>query len=1182
MFLKPLLNLWTNDNQFSQITKDINTKNSYRSLITGLEGSQRNYFWASLFYKLDKPVLIITNNSLRAEKIYEDLLAFLPEEKVMLLPNRELTIGEEMLGHSQETWEQRMETMEFMASEAPTVLIAPVNAVLFRMMPYSSWQQFIISLEPGQELNREDLVENLVNMGFHRVPLIEAKGEFSVRGDIVDVFPPGWQKPLRIELFDNVLESIRTFDPASQRSLQKLSQARILPAVEVILPEEVRRQGLNQIKADLQQIVERLRNSNQEETAAKLKEKVYQHLQRLDNGVLDESMYGYFGYFYQQGDSYLDYLPEDALVIVDEPARAAETAETFISRGQDLQRDLLIQGEALSGQHNLTWEFDELLARCQQPLLYFTLFNMSGLNVPRSNVFNFTGKDVPTYYGQWSLLRNEFKRWKSEGYSIYILSPAEKQAEALFQHLLDHDFTVSKALTSEQLGVASGRGSALVTIGNLGNGFYIPSLKTVIITEQELLPKQKKKRKLSRGEGKGKEGKSLRHYRELTLGDYVVHEHHGIGQYLGVQTLEVDGTKKDYLHIRYAKEDKLYVPIDQISLIQRYIGVEGRSPKLHRLGSDEWSRVKKKVRASVQDLAQDLLSIYSTRQSISGHSFSGEHPWRAEFESFFPYEETADQLQSLQEIRDDLAQDKPMDRLLCGDVGYGKTEVAMRAVFDVVMEGKQVALLAPTTVLAQQHYRTFTERFAPFPVEISLLSRFRSTKQQNETLQKLKQGQVDVLIGTHRLLSDDVQFSDLGLIIIDEEHRFGVRHKEKLTKMRLNVDALALTATPIPRTLHMSLVGARDLSLIETPPENRYPVQTYVLEYSEQVAREAITRELERGGQVYYVFNRVQNIEKWAQKLRDIIPQARVAVAHGQMSETRLEKIMHAFWEGEFDVLLSTTIIEAGLDIPNVNTLIIYDADRFGLAQLYQLRGRVGRSDRVAYAYLTFQRDKILSEAAEKRLQAIKEFAELGSGFKIALRDLEIRGAGNILGPEQHGFMAEVGFDLYCQMLEDAVKTYKGEKTVKEATSSPRLDLKISAYLPSSYISDQEQKVELYQRIYALDTAEKVVEIEEELLDRFGPLPLEVDNLLMISRLRILAADLSITSIHHEKGQIHLKFDDEQEIDTLQLYRLVKQYPGKMSLQTGKGITLKIKLPWEKVNLQEIENFLSQARDVVI
>lgn len=1176
MHLRSLLGAWRRSNEFESIVAALNEPPPGRLLVSGLEGSQRNYLNAALYDHWSGPVLIVAHDSLRAEKVYEDLLTFLPEEEVKLLPGRDFIIGEGMLGQSRESWAQRMEAMEQMAEGRKMVFVAPLNAIVYRMMPPDAWLNQVIFLRLNLVVDREELIKKLVNLGYERVPLIEEKAQFSVRGDIIDLFPPGQKNPVRLELFDDTLTSIRAFDCVTQRSLEIMETFRIYPAAEVILTEADRRKGMARIEDELQRVTGRL--NRQKGTAERLKEKVGRHLARMNQPVLEEAFYGYFPYFYARGDSLLDYLHNRYLVIIDDPARTAEAAQVLLNRGNDFQSDLLVQGDALSSETSLTWSFDELMARLKVPCLFLSLFKTTGIKVPREGSFSFSAKDIPNYYGQWDLLHGEFREWEKEGYNVYLLSPSSQQAEVLFLHLRDQEFSVLNAGAEEKL--RSDRSAPpQVTIGNLNNGFIIPSLQIVFVTEQNLFPKRKKRKRL----GGREEGLYLRHYRELNIGDYVVHDQHGIGKYLGVQTLEIEGIKKDYLDIRYAGKDKLFIPIEQIDLIQKYIGVEGKAPKLQRLGGNDWNRIKGRVKASVQKLAGELISIYAARSSLQGRSYSIPHPWQSEFDSYFPYEETADQLQSIEEVRNDLAKDRPMDRLLCGDVGYGKTEVAMRAAFNVVMEGKQVAVLTPTTILAQQHYRNFCTRFSSFPVRVSLLSRFLSAARQKEQIKDLSGGGTDIIIGTHRLLSNDVQFKDLGLIIIDEEHRFGVRHKEKFKKIRLDVDVLTLTATPIPRTLHMSLVGARDLSIIETPPENRYPVQTYVLEYSDQVVREAVRRELGRGGQIYYVFNRVQHIEKWAHKLKELVPEAGIAVAHGQMDESKLERVMNDFLAGDYDILLSTTIIEAGLDIPNVNTLIIYDADRFGLAQLYQLRGRVGRSNRPAYAYLTFQRDKVLTEAAEKRLQAIKEFAELGSGFKVAMRDLEIRGAGNILGPEQHGFMAAVGFELYCQMLEEAVRTYKGEEVVPAV--SPRLDLKISAYLPTGYIPDQEQKIELYQRIYALDSQEGIDEIRKELLDRFGSLPLEVENLLLVSRLRVLASSLCIASIHHENGQINVKFDQEQKFDTLKLWRLVKQYSGRMKLTSGKEVMLKIRPYGEKdetSRLRELEDLLVLVREVVI
>lgn len=1176
MYLRPLLGAWKKNDDFNHLVKEIGESSAYRALAAGLEGSQRNFLIASLYELTGRVTFVITGDSLRAERIYEDLLSFLPEDEVFLLPNRDFIMGEEMLGHSRETREQRMEALEHIASGKKMIFVAPVNTVLFRMMPGREWAKQVLNIRKEQEQDRENLLNDLVALGYERVPLIEGKGQFSARGDIVDIFPPGHDNPVRIELFDNTVESMRYFNSVSQRSMKALEDFSVFPAGEIILDNEIRKKGFQKIRDELSRALERINKTGNSGSADRLKEKVNQHLGKMNQNILNEAFYGYFSYFYGKGDSLLDYLQPGSLIIMDEAVRTSEAAETLSDRGRDFQGDMLVQGEALYSKISLTWSLDEIFSRIEQPCIYFTLFNTTGLKLSREKSFNFTAKDVTNYYGQMEILHNEIRQWQQDDYRIIMLSPSGKQAEILYLRLRDDGLPVEKAPENEE--TVALNPSPLVTVGNLGNGFFIPSLKLVIIAEQNLFPKKKKKRKLAGS----REGSRLRHYNELSVGDYVVHEQHGIGKYLGVKTLEVDSAKKDYLHISYAREDKLFIPVEQIELIQKYIGVEGKAPKLHRLGSNEWNRVKSKVKASVQDLAQELLSIYAARQSLKGRAYN-EHPWQAEFESYFPYEETADQLQSIKEVREDLAKNVPMDRLLCGDVGYGKTEVAMRAAFSVVMEGKQVAVLAPTTILAQQHYHTFRERFAPFPVKVALLSRFVSAAGQKETLKDISRGNVDIVIGTHRLISRDVNFKDPGLIVVDEEHRFGVRHKEKLKKLRLDVDVLTLTATPIPRTLHMAVVGARDLSLIETPPENRYPVQTYVMEYSDQVIREAIVRELGRGGQIYFVFNRVQHIEKQAKKLRELIPEARIAVAHGQMSEVRLEKIMSDFLEGNYDILLSTTIIEAGLDIPNVNTLIVYDADRFGLAQLYQLRGRVGRSNRIAYAYLTFQRDKVLTEAAEKRLQAIKEFVEFGSGYKIALRDMEIRGAGNILGPEQHGFMSEVGFELYCQLLDEAVRTYKGEEVVSK--EPPRLDLKISAFLPVSYIPDQEQKIELYQRIYALDSQEEIKEVRKELVDRFGALPPEVENLLLVANLRVLASGLNINSIMHENGKINLSFNNEQEFDNLKLWRLVKQYPGRVTLASGKGVTIKMKPDPDKdkrFNLKEVESFLSLAKEVVI
>lgn len=695
--------------------------------------------------------------------------------------------------------------------------------------------------------------------------------------------------------------------------------------------------------------------------------------------------------------------------------------------------------------------------------------------------------------------------------------------------------------------------------------------------------KQRKARKISKGIDNAERIKS---YTELKIGDYVVHQNHGIGKYMGIGTLEVSGIHRDYMHILYAGGDKLSVPIEQIDLIQKYVGSEDKEPKVYKLGGNEWTRVTNKVRSSVQNIADDLIKLYAERQSAAGYGFEKDTQEQHEFEEMFPYEETRDQLRAIEEIKKDMEQNRPMDRLLCGDVGYGKTEVAIRAAFKSAIEGKQVAVLVPTTILAQQHYETFRERFANYPLNIQVLSRFRSRKEQNETIKGVRAGTVDVVIGTHRLLSQDLVFKDLGLLIVDEEQRFGVTHKEKLKKLKTNVDVLTLTATPIPRTLHMSMLGVRDLSVIETPPENRFPVQTYVVEHSQTLTREAVERELARGGQVYYLYNRVQGIQEMAAQISMLVPEARVGIGHGQMSESELEKTILDFLDGEYDVLVSTSIIETGVDIPNVNTLIVHDADKMGLSQLYQLRGRVGRSNRIAYAYFTYQRDKVLTEVAEKRLQSIKEFTELGSGFKIAMRDLSIRGAGNLLGAEQHGFIASVGFDLYSQMLAEEIRKRKvtvlGEEDTSLKEGNTVIDLSIDAYLPSEYIYDSIQKIEIYKKVAAVTSFDDASELEDELLDRFGELPEAVVNLLSVARLKVYGKMYGIDSMIRRGDDVTLNFYEGSlgALDTAKLAKVGNSFERRVQFDRDAKASIRVKSKdlSDKQLLDLLEQFLKEAK----
>lgn len=811
---------------------------------------------------------------------------------------------------------------------------------------------------------------------------------------------------------------------------------------------------------------------------------------------------------------------------------------------------LLAEGEIIHDLH-ISHDLQALLQKREFPILYMSIFLRHVANTSPQNIINISCKQMQNFHGQMHLLKAEIDRWKKGNYSILFLGQDEERVKKLERVLEDYEIDGSIIKGNQQLLP----GKVQMMKGNLHTGFELSIQKIAVITEEELFNKRVKK---SKSRQKLSNAERIKSYSELKIGDYVVHVNHGIGKYLGIETLVINGVHKDYLHIRYHGSDKLYVPVEQIDLVQKYVGSEGKEPKVYKLGGSDWKKVKKKVESSVQDIADDLIKLYAEREAAVGYAFTPDGDMQREFETSFAYQETDDQLRSIVEIKKDMERARPMDRLLCGDVGYGKTEVAIRAAFKAIADGKQVAFLVPTTILAQQHHETLRERFQDYPINIGLLSRFRSKKQQTETIKGLKAGTVDIVVGTHRLLSKDIVYRDLGLLIIDEEQRFGVTHKEKIKKLKTNVDVLTLTATPIPRTLHMSMLGVRDLSVIETPPENRFPVQTYVMEYNGSLVREAIERELARDGQVYFLYNRVEDIERKAEEISMLVPDARVTYAHGQMTENELESVMISFLAGEFDVLVSTTIIETGVDIPNVNTLIVFDADRMGLSQLYQLRGRVGRSNRVAYAYFTYRKDKVLTEVAEKRLQAIKEFTELGSGFKIAMRDLSIRGAGNLLGAQQHGFIDSVGFDLYSQMLKEAIEERKGHLGA-EVKKSVEIDLEIDAYIPDTYIKDGHQKIEMYKRFRGLESLEDMEELQAEMLDRFGEYPDEVAYLFQIAEIKVYALLNGVDQIKQVKQEVTILVNElvTNSIDGSKIFHIGSRF-GRNVNPGMEGAKLKI------------------------
>lgn len=1114
-------------------------------LVYGLDESARSMAMAAIRIQTERPVLIVTSDPLHAGKVYEDLLAVFGEEEVFLFPGKELLYYMELFSESGDASSQRIAVMERLAAGSRPIVVTTVSGLVAKMAPFARWKSTCLSFKAGDDASVGQLLSTLVEAGYERVEMVEVQGQVSVRGGIVDIFPVGQQYPYRIEFFGDTVESIRSFDPVTQRSREGREELNILPAREITWGVKEREEALAALERERALLDEQRQKGVRTDAGERLREKLSEHLQKIRENIYFAGVEQYLLYFYPRPASLLDWFPAEALLFIDDPLRCDQAAQQLRQELGEIQSTLYAQGELLARQVDLAWDYGELLAGCPRQTVAFSLFAHNGVHQPYRRSISLSAKPVPRFLGQWDLFGEEVAHWRRQDYRVVILTSSRQRSSGIAEILAERNIPAFYTLSQPDL---SPRTVTLLH-GSLESGFVLPEIKLAVLTEQDILPQRKKRRRL-----KGKEGVRVGDYHELQVGDFVVHEQHGIGQYLGLRTLEVGGIQRDYLYIQYAGNDKLYLPIEQIDVVRKYIGVEGKRPKLSALGGGEWSRVKARVQASVQELAKELLALYAARETELGHAFGPDHPWQDDFEAAFPYEETPDQLQAIKEVKEDMEKQRPMDRLLCGDVGYGKTEVALRAVFKAIMDGMQAAFLVPTTVLAQQHYRNFLERLAGFPVTVGVLSRFQSAAEQKATLQGIKEGSVDLVVGTHRLLSKDVKFKNLGLLIVDEEQRFGVRHKERIKMMKQNLDVLTMTATPIPRTLHMSLVGVRDMSVIETPPEGRYPIQTYVLEYSDALIREAVLREVGRGGQVYFVHNRVQSIDQWAARLRGLLPEVKIAVAHGQMAEDLLEAVMMDFLAGEYDVLISTTIVEAGLDIPNVNTIIIHDADKFGLSQLYQLRGRVGRSNRIAYCHLTYQKDKVLTEVAEKRLQAIKEFTELGSGFKIALRDLEIRGAGNILGPEQHGFMMSVGFDLYVKLLEDAIQTYQGGRQEKKA--APRIEIQTDAYLPASYIADARQKIVFYQKVAAVENAAEISEAREELCDRYGPLPAAAENLLNVAHLRLLAEEAGVMSVSEEKGEIQIRFGSAGVPGGDELLAVSKLFQGRLTASAGKQFML--------------------------
>ena len=1130
------------------------------AVLSGMSGVHRAHLGAALHGETGRPVVFVCAEDGEATRLIADLET-LSQKEAVYLPARELVFYDAAVVSRQ--WEhRRLRTMASASEGTASFLVMTVEGMLQRTMPRDTMQQAVRVLELGGTYQLEELAGFLVRNGYAVCDQVEGPGQFALRGGILDVFSPGEAGPARIDFFGDEIDSMGFFDLSTQRRTENCSAYRLLPAAEV--QPDLARGGKEQVIASLRRLQSKI--AKRKGDFDQLIETLQQDVQKIEQGISLSAYDRYLALIYPEETCGIDYIPQDAIVIMTESGRVMERAKTYLWQLEQ-DAEMLLEAGLLAGElASLALSVEQMKTRLAEfPVVMTDVFPMGRYPLAPKSVFSVMCKQLPSYGGSLHTAVSDVAAYLAEHYRVVILCPSERRAQNLHSLLREAKLRVAMAFQLKQLPQL---GEAILTVGNLSGGMEYPDLKLVVLTEGQITGGDRKEKPVRHKKNK----QALQSYADLSPGDLVVHVHHGIGRFVEMAKMSLDGVEKDYVKLAYAGSDCLYIPATQLDLISKYIGGGENGPaKLNKLGGTEWAKEKSRAKRAVQDLAKELIALYAERQRRPGHAFSEDRFWQTEFEEEFAYQETEDQLRCIHEIKLDMERNVPMDRLLCGDVGYGKTEVAMRAIMKCVLDGYQAAVLVPTTVLAQQHYTTMAARFRNFPVKVDVVSRFRTPTQIKTALAQVNSGGVDVLIGTHRLLQKDVQFHKLGLLVVDEEQRFGVTHKERLKEIAKQVDVLTLTATPIPRTLNMALSGIRDMSTIEEPPHNRQPVQTYVLEHNWGVLADAMRRELDRNGQVYYLHNRVETIERTAAHLSGMFPDVSIGVAHGKMSADALDRVMARMSEGELQILVCTTIIETGIDIPNVNTLIIEDADQLGLAQLHQIRGRVGRSPRRAYAYLTYRQGKILTEVATKRLSAIREFAAFGSGFKIAMRDLEIRGAGNLLGPEQSGYMVAVGYDMYLKLLEEAVLEERGESPVQKTDCSA--DLAVASHIPESYIPVPEQRMDVYRRIASIRSDEDRDDVVDELVDRYGDPPPGVMALISVALLRTEAGKNGISDIA-QKGD-HLNF----LLRTLDLQRVsslcaLPAYKGKLLFSAGEK-------PYLSLRMKKGEDALKLAQTLV-
>lgn len=1144
-----ILKEFEKSSKYNDFIKNIENKTSPIA-ISGLTGVAETGLLASVLEKTKRPILLITYNDIQAQSLVKDLKFF--TENVTFLPKKEI-VTYDYVAESKNLPYERIEVLNKIYKKQKQIIVTSIETVKQKIIPKEVLYKNILDFKVGDICKLEELKQKLVDLGYERFELIDGRGEFCIRGGIVDISVTD-TIGIRIELWGDEIDSIRHFNIISQRSIDNIEKIEIFPAHEYVL------------EISIEQVE---KNINQKIYKEDVEGKVEDDLEQIRNGNYISKIDRYFNSFYKNPETILDYLDSKYLVFVDEINKILQRSKNIELDNENTIKALVEKTRMIPDALKSYLETDKIINSIER---YQTIY-LDKLDDKLKNGierYDFKYKELNYFKSGIDLFINDINNFRKENKKVYIVVDTKEKAEKIKKMLEEYDILSIYQEKLNQTIVNGDTNTVIITLGNLSKGFYSFDLNQIVIVASELVDATRRSKKQKTE--KFKQGQKVV-FADLKVGDYVVHKKYGIGIYIGVNTIKADGITRDYIKIKYSGDDILYIPTNSLDEIRKYVGGEEINLKLNKLGSKEWEKTTTKVRNNLKTVAKELIELYARREKSKGHAFSKDNEWQKQFEEEFSYVETDDQLRCIDEVKKDMENEKPMDRLLCGDVGYGKTEVAIRAAFKAVMDHKQVVYLAPTTVLAKQQYETFKERMKDFPIKIDVLNRFRTTKEKNQIIKNLKLGEIDILVGTHRVLGKDVEFKDLGFLIIDEEQRFGVKAKEKIKEYKTNVDVLTMTATPIPRTLHMSIVGVRDMSVIYEPPQNRKPVQTYVLEYDEEVIKEAITKELERNGQVFYLFNKVDDIELKADKVSRLVPEARVGYAHGRMSGGEIEDIMNDFVEGNINVLVCTTILESGIDIPNANTIIIENADRIGLAQLYQLRGRVGRADRQGYAYITYRKDKMLSEVADKRLKAIKEFTEFGSGFKIAMRDLEIRGAGSLIGEVQHGHLEEVGYDTYCRILDEVLKEEQGIKVEEEIEC--QIDLNVTSYIPDSFISDQNQKIEIYQDIALCKTEEDISNVIDEIIDRFGNMPDEIENLLEISRIKQLAKKKFLVKIQSKRNSVVFTYDTNR-FDNNILSDLIKKYGNRINFSSGLKpmITLKIEKQGEKGLLQEVKEFL--------